>query len=133
MNCKRSFILLFTLWSVLGAPSPAYAKTYFSRRDHKSPINVEIKLPKGSFKLYEPIVGEIILQNTSPVNLPAVFEFKLFKDGKLKSQKLTEVKSIFPGRTRIRFPEFGIPIFNDNPWAAGHWYLTILQQNVDSF
>lgn len=111
---------------VFSAAGRGLADTYT-----RSPISVTIKLTKTSFELYEPIEGDVILSNARPVSLPAVFEVRLYRQGRLKYQGTLSVPTVFTGQTKIPLKNAGIPHINDNLEAAGRWHLAILQKNTD--
>lgn len=97
-----------------------------------SPLKITIKIPKKTFKINEPIDGTVIVTNTYPDELPAVFMVKLFHDGQKFYAFLTAVEMIPFGTTKFPFKDFGIPAFNDGPGSKGTWQIKITQQNTAS-
>lgn len=97
-----------------------------------SPLNITIKMEKTVFMVGEPVEGKVIVENTYPANLPAVFDIKLFHDGKMFPERSTAIKGVPSGTTEFSFKGFGIPQFNLTPAAEGLWRITIVQQNLDS-
>ncbi len=102
-----------------------------SAAGYRSPISVEIKMKKAVFELYEPVEGEVVLNNRYPASVPVTLHVKLYRQGELHYQGLTNVETVFTGTTRVPLKNMGIPDINDNPDAVGRWHISILQQNVD--
>ncbi len=121
------FILLFS--GFLLSTSQASAKMKSVK--YRSPLKVEIKLPKESYQVREPIDGQIIIENTYPASLPAVFTIKLFFNDKLFSEQTTAIKKVPMGTIEFTFKGFGIPAFNDKVEAEGEWRIHIVQLNMD--
>ncbi len=98
---------------------------------YRSPLEVEIQLPKESYQVGEPIDGQIIIENTYPASLPAVFTIKLFFNDKLFSEQTTAIKKVPMGTMEFTFKGFGIPVFNNKVEAEGEWRIHIVQLNMD--
>ena len=112
--------------------SSAGAKDDMLEGDLHSPLKIAIKMPKKAYKINELIDGTVIIKNTYPAVLPAVFKIKLFHDGRQFYAFLTSAETIPFGTTKFSFKDFGIPAFNDAPGTEGTWRITITQQNTES-
>ena len=97
-----------------------------------SPLSIKIRMQKEVFKVGEPIVGTIVLQNIYSVGFSAIFDIKLFHENVLVSQLTTAIKRVPFGTTEFSFQGFGIPPFNDNSATQGNWRISIVQQNLDA-
>ncbi len=95
-------------------------------REAYSPIAIKIQFKKTVLKVNEPITGQIVLTNSYPATLPAVFDVQLFQEGKLVTFSTTEIRTVIPGRNRYTLQEFGVPSVV-NP---GRWRLVISQHGV---
>lgn len=96
-----------------------------------SPLRIEIKMKKDTFRVREPVQGTVIVENKYPAALPAVFKIRLFHEGKQVDERITSVKRLPPWKTRFSFKNFGIPQFNNGPGTQGLWRITIVQQSRD--
>lgn len=98
-----------------------------------SPLRIQIKIKKDVFRTGDPVNGTVIIENTYPAALPAVFNIRLFHDGTQSSELITAIKRVPSGKTVFSFKNFGIPRFNSGPGAEGVWRIRISQQSRDSF
>lgn len=131
MNLKRlNWAVIFMMLLVFAGG--ALAKEDMREGDLHSPLKITIKLPKKVYKINEPIDGTVIIKNTYPAVLPAVFKIKLFHDGQQFYAFLTSAETIPFGTTKFSFKNFGIPDFNDRTGTEGTWRITITQQNTES-
>ena len=89
-------------------------------------------MEKTAFEVGETVEGRVIVHNSYPANVPAIFNVRLFHDGKLESQRMTSIPRIPDGTTDFSFKNFGIPVFNDRAGTEGEWRITIVQQNRDA-
>jgi hypothetical protein len=96
-----------------------------------SSIVVKFKLKRVHFKVGEPIMGRVVLENDYPGTIPAVFKIQLYHDGLFVSEVLTSVKTIPFGHTDFTLQNFGVPSFNSTKDSVGRWQIKILQQNLD--
>ena len=122
------YFLLSTL--LLLNPDHLLAKSY-SSNDY-NPLKIQIKMEKTTFEVGEPIEGWVIVHNSYPANVPAIFHVRLFHDGKLEDERTTSIPHIPEGTTDFSFKNFGIPVFNDRAGTEGEWRITIVQQNRDA-
>ena len=104
------------------------AETY-SHDDN--PLTIQIKTEKTVFEIGEAVEGTVILDNRYPASVLAVFNMRLFHDGKFVSQETTSIPQIPMGTMEFSFKHFGIPQFNDHPGTEGEWQITVVQQNRD--
>ena len=121
------YFLLSTL--LLLNPNPLLAKSYSS--DDYNPLKIQIKMEKTTFEVGEPVDGRVIVHNSYPANVPAIFHVRLFHDGKPESERTTSIPHIPQGTTKFSFKNFGIPKFNRHREAEGEWRIFIVQQNRD--
>ncbi len=124
-----SLWLIIFFFSLSFPVGTAQGEMYFNRL--QSPIKVKIRAEKEIFNLGEPIKGTIVLDNTYPANISAVFVVTLFHDGSAAFQVTTSLKHIPAGPLKFSFREFGIPPFYDDPAAAGVWRIVVAQVAVD--
>ncbi len=96
----------------------------------RSPITVDIKMKKDTFRIGERVEGQIILKNAYPGSPPAAFYVKLFRDGTFFTEIKTSIPKVAVGTMKFTFKEFGIPHFNNQAGAQGEWKIVILQENV---
>ena len=104
------------------------AETY-SHDDN--PLTIQIKTEKTVFEIGEAVEGTVILDNRYPASVLAVFNIRLFHDGKFVAQETTSIPQIPMGTMEFSFKHFGIPQFNDHPGTEGAWQITVVQQNRD--
>ena len=97
-----------------------------------SPLQVTINLEEETFVVFEEFSGEVRIKNTFPRTVPATFNVKVFHDDIVIYEKITEIKTIFPGTNKYALDVFGIPSITDDPWSSGHWRILIQQHNVDA-
>lgn len=109
--------------------SPARAETRTAK--FYSPVRVEIKIKRDTFKVREPVEGVIVLDNMYPAPLPATFRIQLFHDGEAAGERITSVRHVPLGRTAFTFKNFGVPEFNNNAGAEGLWRIRVQQQSMD--
>ncbi len=124
-----SSILIICFGSLLLATHQASAKMKTVK--YRSPLEVQIKLTKGSYQVGEPIDGEVVIKNTYSASLPAVFTIKLFFKDQLFSEQTTAIKRVPMGTVEFTFKGFGIPDFNHHTGAEGEWKIHIVQMNMD--
>jgi len=96
-----------------------------------SPLSVEIHPSKNTLRGREPVTGQVVIVNTAPEKLAAVFDVTAYHNGRVKYTSITSTKDIFFGKNQFDFKDFGIPQFNTGPGAAGFWRIEILQRNLD--
>ena len=125
MFMRKSILILFTAVFLLFVAGPALAG-----KDLTSPLSIYIQLDKDIFNLYEPVEGKITVKNTYPAPLPAIFQIKIFHNGKIVAERQTSIKRVPEGNTEFSFKSFGIPTINLDATVAGEWQLKILQKNL---
>ena len=130
----NKIFFLFTLLAlfvsaILLNPHPLPAKAYSP--DDYNPLKIQIKMEKTTFEVGESIEGWVIVHNSYPANVPAIFNVRLFHDGKPESERMTSIPRIPDGTTKFSFKNFGIPKFNRHPGTQGEWRILIVQQNRD--
>lgn len=96
-----------------------------------SALNIKINMKKREFAAGDPVTGTVVIHNTYPAALPAVFRIRLFHQGRLVEERTTSVATLLPGVTKIPFDKFGIPQFNNGPADEGRWRIVISQQGID--
>ena len=112
--------------------SGARAAEDMLKDDLHTPLRITIKIPRKVFKVNEPVNGTVIIKNTYPATLPAIFKIKLFHDGQEVSERVTSIATVYFGTTKFSFKNFGIPEFNNGAGSEGVWRVWIAQQGRDS-
>lgn len=102
----------------LTTPSFVYAKT---------PIHLSIEMKKHTFSLGEKVEGKVIISNSYPATLPAVFWVSLYHEGTLTSRNTTSVEKVFTGTIEIPLKSFGVPDLGKEKKSLGIWHLKIIQ------
>ncbi len=97
-----------------------------------SPLQIQIKVSKKMFRINEPVSGTVIIKNTYPATLLAIFRIKLFHDGREFSERITSIATVYSGTTKFSFKNFGILEFNNGAGSEGEWRIRIAQQSRDS-
>lgn len=133
MNPKRIypaiiFVLFFTFFSLKGVR----AADDMLKGDFFSPLQIQIRVSKKTFRINEPVTGTVIVKNAYPATLPAVFKIKLFHDSREVSERITSIATVPFGATKFSFKNFGIPEFNNGAGSEGVWRIRIAQQSNDS-
>ena len=104
-----------------------------NRSNISSPVSVTIKLAKDIIEPGEPLEGQVILTNISPVVFPASFDIRIFHNDQLVSSSTMSLKRVPRGITKFSFKHFGIrPFTTEDPDAEGSWRVTIVQLGLDS-
>ncbi len=102
-------------------------------RSHElfSPIKVKVLMKKGIFTTGEPVTGKVILINTHPSNLSAVFNVTIFHNKALVHRAATEVPKVPQGTTAFSFKKFGIPKISGHGPMSGLWRIVVLQEGLE--
>lgn len=116
---KTLFLLLFSFFAALPAASSV-----------TSPLSLEIRPAKTTFRAREPVTGQVIITNPLPGKLSAVFDIIIYHNDRQKYTSTAATEDIFTGKNKFDFKDFGIPQFNTGPRAAGFWRIEIRQRNL---
>ena len=125
-----SALLVLFVSAILLNPHHLLAKSY-SSNDY-NPLKIQIKMEKTAFEVGETVEGRVIVHNSYPASVPAIFNVRLFHDGKPEDKWTTSIPHVPGGTTDFSFKNFGIPVFNDQAGTEGEWRITIVQQNRDA-
>lgn len=135
MTCRDLLRLLFVALVVMMGTLPSDGRqsgTSARSQDFYSPLQIAIKVSRKTFRVNEPITGTVVIKNTYPATLPAVFRIRVFHDDRQISETTTSIETVPFGTTKFSFRNFGIPQFNLGPGTEGKWRIHISQQNVPS-
>ena len=103
--------------------------------DYNTEDDIDFKINiNEKFRSTDDIEGEIIVTNSSTVNLPAAFHVKLFHNDSLFRDMVVHMdgdkdKVVSPGKTSYTLKEFGIPDLNKNRNYSGKWVIMIYQND----
>ena len=99
--------------------------------DVYSPLEINIKLEKETFRIGEEIKGEVNVYNSYPGSLPVIFVTHIFHDDQFFWETLTSLQSIPMGRMSFTLKTFGVPFFNAKAGSEGTWRIKIFQKNME--
>ncbi len=136
MECGEDMVarvILLILICGLGVFFPGPQSLAASYDQRSTPIAIHIQTGKPAYAPGEPVEGTIVLRNTYPSSLSAVFYIKILRDGQVYSELITSIKEIWPGTTRYFFKDFGIPAFNAGAESTGRWRIEVFQKDVDPY
>lgn len=132
MSKKRiGLILNLTIFCGVSLLMPPFISAKIKEERYSTPIRVEIRLEKDSFRVGEQVKGVVIIKNNYPAAVPAIFFIRLFREGTLSTEIRTSVGRLPSGSIDFVLKNFGLPNFNDHVGAEGKWKIQIIQQNVD--
>ena len=95
-----------------------------------SPFIIELKMTSRAYRPSEELDGELGLINKKGAELPAVLEFKFFRQGTLAYSTTVNVPRVFPGTNHYLFRDLGLMGKLKNLKEPGQWYLEVTHQNT---
>ncbi len=123
---SKKLVSLITLALLITGMGGARA---LARVELHSPFKVEIRLERDVYLVDEPLEGEVLITNTYPTTIPAVFNIRTYHEGREESSTFTALKGVPLGTSKFSFQSFGVPPLTTKPDAEGSWRITIAQQN----
>lgn len=120
MIIRLSIILSFAfLLTCLMVIPDVHAET----RRLRSPLKIEIKLKKDTYREFEPIKGEVLIKNSRPATFPVNFTVRLFRNGEFYRRSIVNTP-IFSGRNELDIDTFAKDVFK-GPHAVAVWRMEI--------
>jgi hypothetical protein len=121
----RALLLICVL---LSGGTPSLAQDY-PKRGLRTYLDVSIEMEKKVYTLGELLEGKVAIYNRAPATLFGGFDVKLYKDDDLRYATTVYVKTLFPGETKFRFKNFGVPKLREDESSLGGWRLVVHQSN----
>ena len=101
-------------------------------KEYISHVQADIVFDKETYKLGEKIEGQVHVYSTAPATVTMSFQLRMYLNGELEHQTITEIKNVFTGENEYPLEVFGIPETFAKRSSVGQWRMTIGELGLDN-